>query len=359
MKPKLILHIGSQKTGTTSIQQFLAQNRDYLNEQDIYIPDYLGGINHRYAVFLAEEHNKRDDAFTRSYGLKDNDEKKIKFKHSLLSKLKSDSKRNCNKIWIISSEFFQSRLNTEIEVSRLYDIVNNLFRDIKIICYVRDPLSTAISTWSTYVMSGGVARHLQRPRTIFHNNCDHKNLVTRWEDGFHQHKIIVGNFSSDSLIEGNIIHDFCCKAHIRMDPKFTMPPKNNSSLSYKGILILSEINSRIEKIKLNEKRNLKRIISRIVHKNFREFPYYLPTKKEIYDYDNSYSESFEWVSNKYFKSYTRIADIYAKKFREEDDMNYSDKLNKSENHFVDAIIDLCKLKLEARENNIRNEGQIK
>ena len=346
MKPKLILHIGSQKTGTTSIQQFLAQNRDYLNEQDIYIPDYLGGINHRYAVFLAEEHNKRDDAFTRSHGLKDNYEKKIKFKQSLLSKLKSDSKRNCSKIWIISSEFFQSRLNTEIEVSRLYDIVNNLFRDIKIICYVRDPLSTAISTWSTYVMSGGVARHLQRPRTIFHNNCDHKNLVTRWENGFHQHKIIVGNFSGDSLIDGNIIHDFCCKAHINMDPRFIIPPKSNSSLSYKGILILSEINSIIQRINLNEKKNWNRTISSIVHKNFREFPYYLPTKREIFDYDNSYSESFEWVSNKYFRSYTSIADIYAKRFRKEDDINYTDKLNKSESHFVDAIIDLWKVRLE-------------
>ena len=63
-KPRLILHIGSQKTGTTSIQKFLEINRHYLYEQDIYIPDNLGGMNHRHAVFIDENTDKREDAFT-------------------------------------------------------------------------------------------------------------------------------------------------------------------------------------------------------------------------------------------------------------------------------------------------------
>ena len=59
-KPRLLLHIGSQKTGTTSIQQFLARNRSILSERGFYVPDYVGGANHRHAVFLAENSNKRE-----------------------------------------------------------------------------------------------------------------------------------------------------------------------------------------------------------------------------------------------------------------------------------------------------------
>ena len=178
-KPRLILHIGSQKTGTTSIQQFLAKNREYLSTQDIYIPDYLGGNNHRYAVFLAENTGKREDAFTISSGLQNNDDAKKQFRKKLLEKIEYECERENNKIWIISSEFFQSRLNTNEEVSRLKSILSDLFDEIKIICYLRDPLSTAISTWSTYVMSGGIAQNLPAPKTIFHNGCDHKSMVSR------------------------------------------------------------------------------------------------------------------------------------------------------------------------------------
>src|SRR5688572_23218702 len=38
-KPKLLLHVGSHKTGTTSIQDALAANRDWLEQNGIYYPN--------------------------------------------------------------------------------------------------------------------------------------------------------------------------------------------------------------------------------------------------------------------------------------------------------------------------------
>ena len=38
MKPKLILHIGTHRTGTTSLQRFLSQNRSKLKANDVYYP---------------------------------------------------------------------------------------------------------------------------------------------------------------------------------------------------------------------------------------------------------------------------------------------------------------------------------
>ena len=37
-KPKLILHIGTEKTGTSTIQKFLGTNRTFLSEQGFEVP---------------------------------------------------------------------------------------------------------------------------------------------------------------------------------------------------------------------------------------------------------------------------------------------------------------------------------
>ena len=52
--PKLILHIGTHKTGTTSVQRFLAANREQLRAQGLYYPstDVGGRFTDQYAHHL-------------------------------------------------------------------------------------------------------------------------------------------------------------------------------------------------------------------------------------------------------------------------------------------------------------------
>lgn len=44
---KAILHIGTEKTGTTSFQSFMHRNRDAVLARGVLYPDRLGGDNHR------------------------------------------------------------------------------------------------------------------------------------------------------------------------------------------------------------------------------------------------------------------------------------------------------------------------
>ena len=64
----LILHIGTEKTGTTSIQEFLAINRAALAEQGLHVPEFLGARSHRWAAYMAENAD-RVDGFSRQIGL--------------------------------------------------------------------------------------------------------------------------------------------------------------------------------------------------------------------------------------------------------------------------------------------------
>ena len=64
---KLILHIGTEKTGSTSIQKFLLKNKLFLDNQNILVPNsILNKIgNHRWGPVLAYEDDFEDD-FTKS-----------------------------------------------------------------------------------------------------------------------------------------------------------------------------------------------------------------------------------------------------------------------------------------------------
>lgn len=60
-KPKLYLHVGTHKTGTSAIQDFCYKHQDLLMQQGVYYPDYkplsdrLNGGHHSIAHGLAEE----------------------------------------------------------------------------------------------------------------------------------------------------------------------------------------------------------------------------------------------------------------------------------------------------------------
>ena len=59
----LILHIGTEKTGTTSIQKFLKKNIDQLGRNGVFVPrtPMLDSGNHRWVPLFANNDGFSDD----------------------------------------------------------------------------------------------------------------------------------------------------------------------------------------------------------------------------------------------------------------------------------------------------------
>ena len=60
---KLILHIGTEKTATTSTQRWFRENRDLLIEQGVYYSRVLGPETHRKLCLWALGENRKDEGF--------------------------------------------------------------------------------------------------------------------------------------------------------------------------------------------------------------------------------------------------------------------------------------------------------
>ena len=126
---KAILHIGSEKTGTTTIQSFLVQNKKMFAGHGYLVPSSVGVGNNRGLVSCAMGVFTFDD-YHHARGISSDEQRNL---HDLqiITKFKDELAENksCHTV-IISSEHFQSRLTTIEQIHRLYSILNELFIEI-------------------------------------------------------------------------------------------------------------------------------------------------------------------------------------------------------------------------------------
>ena len=153
VRPRLVLHIGTEKTGTTSIQSFAYSNRKILQEKySILYPEEIGNqFGHTKIALLGYENSRNDDLTIANYNDSDARHKsRESWAQSLHAAVRQTS---CHTVFL-SSEFFQSRLVSTEDLVRLRNILNPLFSQIEVVMYVRTPISTALSLMSEAIKNG-------------------------------------------------------------------------------------------------------------------------------------------------------------------------------------------------------------
>src|SRR6187551_24585 len=181
------LHIGVEKTGTTTIQAFLDRNRRSLqSDQRIVVTRRFGIGNSRDLATYAI----RDDYFNDDHLMEleiATVEAKREFKAQVsmeLSRLVAESARSDR--LVLSSEHFQSRLKSVAEVAGLRVLLDaNGFSVDSVIVYMRDPAEVIQSMYST-ALRGGAAVETPASADNPHWNhiCDYRATIERWCSGF-------------------------------------------------------------------------------------------------------------------------------------------------------------------------------
>ncbi len=227
---ELILHIGAEKTGTTSLQYFLAANRERLRQQGILFPASAGENNHKVLSLVAQA----DPGSDRMRQIK-------KIQLDLKEDLEKELSAGRYDRAVMSSEFCASRLVTDAAVQNLHDFLFQIFSDVKVVVYIRRQDEFLLSIYSTGVKTGRTTP-LGIPRNSG-GRFDHWELLARWARVFGRDHIVCRKFEAESLKNANIIDDFVELVEIEETSSFERPPSQNKKLDAECAEFLRIFNS--------------------------------------------------------------------------------------------------------------------
>jgi hypothetical protein len=259
---KCVLHIGTEKTGTTTLQEFFVSNEKPLLEQNCKITKSLGTINNSGLIQIANKnllssHVKtvRDmDDISYDLFIKD---RAIAFENEIKD-VKWPNERNKKKV-LLSSEFLQSHLR----ISDIKNLKNNLkkigFKEFQIVLVLRPQSEVVLSRISTGVIAGNHYKFLNDKNIIhlpgkFPRSYDYYQTINDWSEIFGERSLTILDFNKikSSSLEINFLN--------AVDPNLIVKnlktiKRKNVSLPFKVILSLNKLNKDY-KIKFLERKNL-------------------------------------------------------------------------------------------------------
>jgi hypothetical protein len=299
---KCFLHIGTEKTASTTIQAFFRANTTKLLEKG-FIYTMSAGLGNNQALSVAAYDLARRDEYTRFCQI-DSVEKMASFQKDTIANLKKeiqDAAKTADKV-IFSSEHLQSRLTSHSELLRLKSILLELgMSEVSIIVYLRRPADIANSLYSTALKCG--AHSLEAPPppsdTYFSNVCHHKNTLLRFASVFGRSALIPRLFERRELVNQSIIDDIMSVIGMPPDADYILPPNLNEALSPLGAKLLKRLNQHIPALAGGRPNPVRSNLLDLINLHFSDGKYVMP--KFLYEaYDKTFRESNEWVCREFF-----------------------------------------------------------
>ncbi|MEM6371392.1 MAG: hypothetical protein AAF727_01240 [Pseudomonadota bacterium] len=188
--PRLIIHIGSQKTGSTSIQTFLTQNPDKMAAAGLsYVQAGRGPAAHNKLAF------KRDtDQFPR-----------------IMNRLVNEVQNAPDQTHVISAEML---FTTRMARSLIEYLPDDLRAETQIIAYIRRQDKFLEAMYKQVVKTGrfkGTAQDYAQKREAA---LMYSKILGVYADGFGADNVTVLPYERDRFREGDVILDMC--AHLGM-----------------------------------------------------------------------------------------------------------------------------------------------
>lgn len=178
----ILLHIGTHKTGSTSIQQFLARVSDQLRKDDILYPE-AGRPDDR----APHGHHTLAWSIQQRQGLEN-----LEGWEEVAREIRRSS---CNQV-LLSSEVFETCSVEEIRQIRSF------FPNFKVeaLVYLRKPFGYMVSMYKQRIRAFGETRPFRQFADAKMHLCDYPALLERWRQGLGEGQITARSFEQ------------CCKS---------------------------------------------------------------------------------------------------------------------------------------------------
>lgn len=207
---RFVIHIGTEKTGTTSLQSMLHLQRAVLQDRGFHFVRSPGHRNNRWlpSAFISDDN---PDDFVKEVSRGDHETWWSK-REDFFARFRAEmgSLEEGTHTVVVSSEHFHSRLTRQDEVDDFRDFIREYASSVEIVCYVRPQVDTCISLFSTSLRVGQVRSFEQfletcHPDNIYYN---YFRMLGMWADAFGRDSVVVREFSREKLQGGSILDDF-------------------------------------------------------------------------------------------------------------------------------------------------------
>ena len=217
----LVLHIGMNKTGSSSIQETLhTQLNDNMWE---YVN--IGRTNHGGSMLMMFKEDFVSSWQNRANKTKEEiEEQKSKIKNKLIKKIKKSNKPN----FILSGETIL--LLSKEELLNMKIFLQEYFKKITVVSYARGPKSFNESAFQQRLKSSHLGTD---PQKTYPN---YRKKFEKFDEVFGKENVKIWKFNPKGFPEGDVVLDFCKRLGVEMQKEQTI--RVNESLPKEAIALL-------------------------------------------------------------------------------------------------------------------------
>ena len=312
-KRRAIIHIGVEKTGTTSIQRFLAANRGPLRALGYWYPLCLalGNENHVKLCGLAQSQTPRFPTVQNILRINGPDARR-EFDTRTRRELNDEIAALPDSVHtlVFSNEHLHSNLLDPEETANLRDIVGAYAAETQIIAYLRRQDELSVSLFSTRIKGGEpwkqVFPAVQGPEALPYY-FDYQQILQNYAAAFGEAAITPRVFERARMHDGDLVADFLHAAKIPYHDSLVRVPRQNESLSRAALYTLSLLNKSVPPW-IGGKWNMNRDnLVEILEEKF-AFNEPLASREETEAFYRNFRPSNDAVRQRYFPSLPTLFD---------------------------------------------------
>lgn len=223
-----ILHIGSEKTGTSSIQKYFGDHREALLKEGFWYPRSFantgGNVHLKLSGAALSGTLTNDPAATGEF--------RSEYEKAIKAGIRTT---------VFSSEFFHSQMRDPAAVARLREFLAPFFDRFLVVYYARRQDHLLASMHSTAVRGAWTTNRAALPvyDSKGHHYFDHLAVCDLWSGLFGLENMACRVYERDRLVNGDIVDDFSAVIGLGIDEDRERVSSNESlSLETMSALLL-------------------------------------------------------------------------------------------------------------------------
>jgi hypothetical protein len=238
---RAVIHIGAEKTGTTTLQRCFAENSGALSAAGIHYPRSISGNQHWALALYAMDQDRTTLLGDRASAyLDDRDAWRERLVGRLAGEL--DALTGVDTL-LLSAEHLSSQLLSTAEIARLRALLDRWCDDYTVVLYLRRQDRARISLYSSELRAGGSDPEILGPVAHSEIGFDYERMLELWASGFGVDAIVPRVFDRVQRGPTDLLGDFVHGARLRLDGAgLHLAEETNVALSADAQQLLLEFN---------------------------------------------------------------------------------------------------------------------